>query len=386
MALRRRSKNKGAPYHYDFFLFGSRFQGSTGKTTLREAEREEALIKQRIRDGGLEEKKSMPMTFSEAADSWLESRRLQCRASTIVDYEMYAARLKENFSKRFVKSINADDVTRLQRKRQREGKGNRSINFETGVLGQILKRQGVWSQISDQIARLPENRDVGRALTPDEEERLLAACKASLSPALYPMVVTYMDTGLRSAELRSLKRKDLDLVWEDGLIVKGWLRVASSKTEAGEGRSILLWSRVRAALSIWLSRFPDADENSYVFPRIKVQVASKSKSEIVSYDLNKALGPPKKAWTTARRAAGVQLRLHDLRHHFITKLLENPLVAEETVRRLVGHVDPRMLERYSHVRVAVVDKAMESMDTRPTCSDPLQNPLQITQAAPDLLQ
>ena len=45
---------------------------------------------------------------------------------------------------------------------------------------------------------------------------------------------------------------------------------------------------------------------------------------------------------------------------------------------LVGHVDPRMLQRYSHIRVTVADKAMEAMDTPPTRSDPLQGPLQIT--------
>ena len=65
--------------------------------------------------------------------------------------------------------------------------------------------------------------------------------------------------------------------------------------------------------------------------------------------------------------------------------LESPLVAEETVRRLVGHVDPRMLQRYSHIRVTVADKAMEAMDTPPTCSDPRQNPLQITHPSSQLL-
>ena len=80
------------------------------------------------------------------------------------------------------------------------------------------------------------------------------------------------------------------------------------------------------------------------------------------------------------------LRLHDLRHHFVTKLLENPLVAEETVRRLVGHVDSRMLQRYSHIRVTVADKAMEAIDTPPTCSAPLQNPLQITHQSSPLRQ
>jgi hypothetical protein len=68
-------------------------------------------------------------------------------------------------------------------------------------------------------------------------------------------------------------------------------------------------------------------------------------------------------------------------------LIGNSFIGQkDPARRLVGHVDPRMLERHSHVRVAVADKAMESMDTRPTCNDPLQNPLQSTQMTPGLLQ
>jgi hypothetical protein len=69
-----------------------------------------------------------------------------------------------------------------------------------------------------------------------------------------------------------------------------------------------------------------------------------------------------------------------------TKILENPLVAEETVRRLVGHVDLRMLQRCSHIRVTLADKTMEAMDTPPTCSDPPQSPRQITLPSSPLLQ
>jgi hypothetical protein len=45
-----------------------------------------------------------------------------------------------------------------------------------------------------------------------------------------------------------------------------------------------------------------------------------------------------------------------------------------------------MLQRYSHIRVTVADKAMEAMDTPPRCSDPIQNPLQIGHQSSQLLQ
>ena len=43
-------------------------------------------------------------------------------------------------------------------------------------------------------------------------------------------------------------------------------------------------------------------------------------------------------------------------------------------------------QRYSPICVSVAGKAMEAMDTPPTCSDPLQNPLQITHPSSPLLQ
>jgi integrase len=43
-------------------------------------------------------------------------------------------------------------------------------------------------------------------------------------------------------------------------------------------------------------------------------------------------------------------RLYDARHTFVTRLAENPKVSEETTRQLAGHVSPRMLARYAHIR------------------------------------
>jgi integrase len=71
----------------------------------------------------------------------------------------------------------------------------------------------------------------------------------------------------------------------------------------------------------------------------------------------------KTAFNTARRKAGVDYRLYDARHTFVTRLAENPRVSEETIRQLAGHVSPRMLARYAHIRVQARRAAIAALET-----------------------
>ena len=71
----------------------------------------------------------------------------------------------------------------------------------------------------------------------------------------------------------------------------------------------------------------------------------------------------KRAFDTAREKAEVTYRLYDARHTFITRLAENPAVSEETIRQLAGHVSPRMLARYAHIRVQARRDAIATLET-----------------------
>lgn len=44
------------------------------------------------------------------------------------------------------------------------------------------------------------------------------------------------------------------------------------------------------------------------------------------------------------------LRFQDLRHHAITELAESQ-TSERTIMAIAGHISPRMLEHYSHIRI-----------------------------------
>lgn len=54
-----------------------------------------------------------------------------------------------------------------------KGLSNTTVNMEIGILRRILKRAKRWHMVEDQIPQLPERRDVGRALQPEEKLHLL---------------------------------------------------------------------------------------------------------------------------------------------------------------------------------------------------------------------
>jgi integrase len=239
----------------------------------------------------------------------------------------------------------------------------RTVNAEIGVLRQILKHFVLWTHLADRVRFMRERRDTGRALTTYDESRLIEAVGKSRSPVLLPLFVTALDTGLRASELRNLRHSDLHAVWKRGTIQTGEIVVSRSKIEGGTGRIVPLTSRARAALSLWLSRFPEAQPDSFVFPHRQIGFAGDSRLPYVyDIDLTIPISEWKSAWTAAREAASLNYRWHDLRHTFITRLAENPSVSEQTITALAGHVSKRMLERYSHVRTQAKRDAIASLD------------------------
>jgi integrase len=102
-------------------------------------------------------------------------------------------------------------------------------------------------------------QDVGRALSDDEEHRLLAACKRSRSRSLPVAVQVSLHTGLRQGELRLLRWRQVDLLGR-------MLRVGKSKTAGGEGREVPLSDTSTRSSSEWLAQFPEAEPAHFVFP------------------------------------------------------------------------------------------------------------------------
>jgi len=63
----------------------------------------------------------------------------------------------------------------------------------------------------------------------------------------------------------------------------------------------------------------------------------------------------------ARKGAKLEgVRFHDLRHHFGSRLAELG-IPDRTIMELMGHTDPRMVARYSHLRPEHLARVVEGL-------------------------
>jgi integrase len=306
-----------AIWWFEFEYRGRRYRESAGtksKTLAIEIERK------RRRDveesaNGIRRNRNAPVLFSVAANEWLAlkkptwARKTHIICSTDVDH------LKEHFGKLLLSDVSDHDIARYQEWRREEKAANKTINNEVGTLRAVLRRYRLWAQIAPDVRMLPVREDAGRALSVEEEQKLLTACAKSRSRSLLPAVTLALHTGLRHDEMRLLTWRRVDFVNEA-------ITVGKSKTEHGAGRAVPLNARALKALTAWAQEFPDRKPSHYVFPSEKVGVGGDER--IVSvYDTKPAtpIGSWKVGWTTAKENAGVSCRFHDLRQHAGSRLM-----------------------------------------------------------------
>jgi len=68
----------------------------------------------------------------------------------------------------------------------------------------------------------------------------------------------------------------------------------------------------------------------------------------------------KVAWESARKAANLPCRFHDLRHTFVSRLAESQ-ASDSTVMAFAGHVSRAMMKRYSHIRMEGKRRAVDTL-------------------------
>jgi integrase len=349
--LYQRGKEKTWWYR---FRFGGRIIHESAKTQSKTVARE--AQKQRRRK--LEEswnhitRRTLPPTFEKAAHEWLAGREGRVAASTLTIGRVSIMHLTPAFGGKLLCDITPKAVEAYQQVRLREGAQGRTVNIEVQALRQVLKAHKCWKDLDGEVHALRERKDVGRALTPEEESRLLAEC-AKADSACYTAVVLALNTTMRKDEIRRLQWKQVDLF-------EGVLTVGKSKTDAGTGRVIPLNPAVRRALADWGEAFPNREPDHYVFPLAE----GNSKP-----DFTRPAKGWRTAWRNACKRAGLKMRFHDLRHTAITKLAESQ-ASDQTIMAIAGHVSRAMLEHYSHIRLAAKRAALDSIATplpEPAC-------------------
>jgi integrase len=177
--------------------------------------------------------------FSVAAENWIQSKKAHLAPRSVAIEKANLKHLNPFFGKMLICDICADDVTRYQSLRQQESAAPKTINLEIGTLRAVLRKSRLWFAIQQDVRMLRVAEDVGRAISPEQETRLLTACQSSRSRSLYIAVSLALTTCMRYSELRFLRWGQVDFAARR-------VTVGTSKTEAGAGRIIhLKCTRIR---------------------------------------------------------------------------------------------------------------------------------------------
>ena len=127
--------------------------------------------------------------------------------------------------------------------------------------------------------------------------------------------------------------------------------------------------RALETMQQWALQFPDRKAAHFVFPSEKVGICGNDEiPEVFDTDPTKAISSWKTAWKSAKTAAGITCRFHDLRHTTVTRLLERGQ-AFAVVADLMGWsaaTAVRMAKRYGHIGPSAKRSAMAALDSQQT--------------------
>jgi integrase len=259
--------------------------------------------------------------------------------------------------------VTAWDIERWRSKRHKEGLSASTSNRYIGTLKAMFNRAIEWEVIEQNPLnkvkkQKSDSRAIIRYLSVDEEQRLRATLRSrdrrlaesnpfytggrftrleailgGFSDHIHPMVLLLINTGMRRGEMFNLR-------WQDVDFINKRITVIGNTSKTGQTRYIPLNKEAFRVLDIWHKQTKRS--SGYVF-------VGKNGERFTNID---------KAWKVLLRDAQIQdFRLHDLRHHFASRLVSAGIDLN-SVRELLGHTDIKMTLRYAHLAPAHLSEAV----------------------------
>ena len=315
-----------------------------GARTQAQAERAESKRREEIYEGKYDPGKKL---FSEFVDEiflpWSTANKRSYRED-----DQRSVTLKAFFGEKHLRDIKPMMIEKFKRERlatpTKHDKEDRprprtpaSVNRDLACLSKILSmafdNELIDSNPMRRVRLLKENGSRERFITADEEVKLFAKLTGRRDH-IRSVVTIALNTGMRRGEI-------LDLQWEHVNFIARTIFIARSKT--GKTRTIPMNDIVFEELKALKQ---DAGTRDFVFS------VSKTGVNIDSI---------KTGWRNACAAAGiVDLRFHDTRHTFATRLRANG-VHEWDIRDLLGHTTTRMTSVYTHQTPANLRQAVTTL-------------------------
>ncbi len=248
------------------------------------------------------------------------------------DQGRYDNHLKSEFGKREPHEIAPLDVDRLRIRMSKK----RKPQTVTHILNLLIwiTNYGAANNLSAPLPFKVKKPKVDNKrtefLSPDELKGYLDAIEADTDPQVRGAMKLALFTGMRRSEILKMKWRDIDFE-------RGFITIRNPK--GGQDEVVPMNDDARGVLeSINRSRSP------YVFP-------GRRKGHRV--DIKNGIARIRKATNLPKEFRP----LHGLRHQFASMLASSGQVDMYTLQKLLTHKDPRMTQRYSHLRDETLKRA-----------------------------
>lgn len=279
---------------------------------------------------------SQRLTLEVALDRYLKDVSVTKSIFTQRGETSKSKQLKVELGKYSLAAITPDLVAGYRDKRLEAGKKPNTVRLELALLGHLftvaMQEWGIglaYNPVANIRKPSPgEGRD--RRLASAEETKLIEAVSNHSNPMLGWIVRAALATGMRSNEIVTLRRAQVDL---NRRVIR------LTKTKNGSERTVPMTLEAKAIFEEALAnpiRPIDCDLIFFGEP-------GKDKKTRKPYAFNKAFGLIKKELNLA------DLHFHDLRHEAVSRLVEAGL-SDQKVSAISGHKSMQMLKRYTHLR------------------------------------
>ncbi len=334
---------RGTFWWMRFSFQGKQIRRSTETTDKKLAERIYHKVLGELAEGDwFDRLPGEEKNLSELFEQYLNehSKPNKSEKSYIRDKGMVDRILKE-FGDVTLVEVSARQISEYKARRRAEDAAAATVNKELSFLRHVFETAVVWKWLEDNpAARIPREKVrncIERWLTAEEEERLLKACP----DWLWKIVVFGLNTGFRQGEILSLNWKQVD-----------WSR-----------KAILFWEQKNGGRDL----IPlNEGALNVLKDRSKIRTLG---SELVFLTSNRTKYLARnvfEAFKIACKKAEIEnLRFHDLRHTFATRLVQDG-VDLYTVQRLGRWRSLSMVMRYAHHNAESLRSGMEAVNRLPS--------------------
>jgi integrase len=263
------------------------------------------------------------------------------------DEELYRLRIKDVFGHRRLNQMMRQQIQSFHAAVLAEGLAPATANHHLKLIKHSLNLAVEWGMLDKNPAtRIPmfaEDNKVERYMDDAELQRLLHVLKTSPSRSVCLIAIFLLSTGARLNEA-------LLATWNQIDIDKRIWRIPASNSKSKRMRPVPL---NESAMSV-IDQLNTKGVYEHLF------INEKRKKPYVNIH---------KVWDRIRKEAGLpNLRIHDLRHQFAS-LLINSGSSLFIVQQLLGHSDPSVTQRYSHLSIKSLEQATSNVSVVVRASD-----------------